>query len=75
MVMETAHFGNGAYVTTFRRLDRAGYWTIHVEGKVGTKSVVIAEVRCLVDASDVVRWSTITWSSTSRRILPMTRSQ
>ena len=46
MVMETAHFGNGAYVTTFRWLDRAGYWTIHVEGKVGTKSVVIAEVSC-----------------------------
>ena len=24
MVMETAHFGNGSHVTTFRRFDRAG---------------------------------------------------
>jgi hypothetical protein len=44
MVMETAHFVNGSHLTTFRRLDRASHWTIHVECKVGTKSVVIAEV-------------------------------
>ena len=74
MVMETSNFGDDSHWTTFRRFDRAGHWTIHGEGKMGPKSVVIAEVS-RQETHQVSSCSTTTWSSTSRRILPMTLSQ
>jgi hypothetical protein len=43
MVMKPSHFRTRDYPTSFRCLDSAGVWAIHLEGKMGAKSVVIGD--------------------------------
>jgi hypothetical protein len=45
MVMKTSHFGDDAHWTIFWWFDGAGDWAVHGQGKMGPKSMVVAEVR------------------------------
>jgi hypothetical protein len=45
MMMQASHFRQGHHLTRFWRLDRSGVGTIHLEGKMGTKSVIIGDIR------------------------------
>jgi hypothetical protein len=45
MVMEAANFRHSHHPTDCRWLDCSGLGTIHLEGKMGTKSVVIGDIR------------------------------
>jgi hypothetical protein len=43
MMMQASHFRQGHHLTHFWRLDSSGVGTIHLEGEMGTKSVIIGE--------------------------------
>jgi hypothetical protein len=45
MVMEAANFWQGCHLAEFRWLDSSGVWTIHLECKMGAKSVIIGDIR------------------------------
>ena len=45
MMMQAAHFRQGDHPAGFRGLDSAGVGAIHIEGKMGTKAVVIGDIR------------------------------
>src|SRR5262249_2156112 len=44
MVMKASNFGDDFHWPIFRWFDGAGYWAVHGKGKMGPKSVVVAEV-------------------------------
>src|SRR5262245_23239772 len=44
MVMKPSHCRPSDYPPSFRWLDSSGVWAIHLEGKMGTKSVVIGDI-------------------------------
>lgn len=45
MMMEASHLRQGHHLAPFWWLDRSGLGAIHLEGKMGTKSVVIGDIR------------------------------
>jgi hypothetical protein len=45
MMMQASHFRQDHHLTHFWRLDSSGVGTIHFEGKMGTKSVIIGDIR------------------------------
>ena len=45
VMMQASHFRPGHHLACVRRLNRSGLRTIHIEGKMGTISVVIGDIR------------------------------
>jgi hypothetical protein len=44
MVMQPAYFRDGKHHPRFRWLDRARFWTIHDQGKMGSPPMIIGKV-------------------------------
>ena len=45
MMMEASHLRQGSHLPYFRWLDSAGLGAIHIERQMGTKAVVIGNIR------------------------------
>jgi hypothetical protein len=46
MVVEAIHFRHRDYLATVRRLERVWHRTIHLQGKMRPKAVIIGQVIC-----------------------------
>ena len=45
MMMQASHFREGHHLAHFWGFDSSGVRTIHIEGKMGTKAVIIGDIR------------------------------
>jgi hypothetical protein len=45
MMMQASHFRQGHHLARFWRLDSSGSGTIHIEGQMGTKAMIIGDIR------------------------------